>query len=75
MTGRRVKAMAVIVNLVLLGLAFFVASRPGFEIEGVTAVLFLMVVVAPVVSILALCWPGQTQAPVPSPGEATKGQG
>ncbi len=74
-TGRRVKAVAVMVNLILLGLTFFVASRPGFEIEGITAVLFLMVVVAPVVSILALCWPHPVPSALPAPNEATKGQG
>jgi hypothetical protein len=67
MTSRRVKVVAAIANLALLGLTGFTVTR-GVELEGTDVVLFLLMVLTPVISLVALYWPNQ-----PQPAESARG--
>ena len=73
MTVHTVKVVAVIANLALLGLTVFTMTR-GVELEGTDVVLFLLMVLAPVVSLAALYWPSQPQPVGPAPSGATENQ-
>ncbi len=74
MAVRTVKAVAVIVNLALLGLTVFVVTRSGVELEGLTGILFLLMILVPVVNLAALYWPSLPMSAGSSPREATEGQ-
>ncbi len=71
MTSRTVKLVAVMANLALLGLTGFTVTR-GVELEGTDVVLFLLMVLAPVISLVALYWPSQPQPAGPAPSGATE---
>ena len=73
MTGRTVRAIAVIVNVAPIGLAVLVVTARGIELEGLDVVLFLLMILAPVLSTVALYWPGQPKSAVPVPQGATEG--
>ena len=75
MTVRIVKTVAVLANLALLGLTVFVVTRPGVVLEGLSGILFLLMILVPVVNLGALSWPNPPPAAAPSAREATKGQG
>ncbi len=67
MTTGKVKVVATIANMALLGLTGFTVTR-GVELEGMDVVLFLLMVLAPVISLVALYWPNQ-----PQPAECARG--
>jgi hypothetical protein len=74
MTARKVKAVAAMANLALLGLTVFTLTK-GVELEGSDVALVLLMILAPVVSLAALYWPSPPVAAVPTPRGATERQG
>jgi hypothetical protein len=66
MTARKVKAVAAMANLALLGLTIFVVTTSGAELEGVYGILILLMVLVPVVNLAALSWPNPPISAVPA---------
>jgi hypothetical protein len=73
MPGGKVKVAAVLANLALLGLTVFTVTR-GVELEGSDVVLFLLMILAPVVSLAALYWPNPLTSTAPTPRGAMEDQ-
>jgi hypothetical protein len=69
MTVGKVKVVAVLGNLALLGLTVFMTVTSGVELEGAAGILVLLMIVVPVVNLAALYWPNQ----VPSAASASHG--
>ncbi len=70
----KVKAVAVLANLALLGLTVFMTVTSGVELEGVAGILVLLMILVPVVNLAALYWPSPLPTAVPAPREAAEGQ-
>jgi len=73
MGGRRARAAAVTGNTALFGLTRFAVSRPEIELEGMSVLLFVLVIVAPILSLVAMYGPTQLPSIAPSTGAATEG--
>jgi hypothetical protein len=72
MTRCGIRVLATGANAALLALVGVAMVRPGFSVEREELPLFVLIIASPILSLVALYWPGRARAVAPAPEETSQ---